>query len=379
MPSLARQIRLARDVGLKVVPALHRARRRYGASWPFLLGRMRTLLRRRFKPGYAFTLGMLDPSYTEERLRESLSKRELVDLQDRLNPGPWTPLTLDKSLFYRYCALLGLPIPELHAIWFRANAGWSPAGSLRTIADWEDLFLRRVPGEFIVKPSEGLYGYGFRLFRREGDRFTDHHGVAMGVREILDRFREDPRFRSYVVQSRLTGHPELRRLSGTDALQCLRLVTLIGPDGAARVIHAHMKIIVGANTLDNIEAGKTGNIHGVVDLASGTFIGGNIMSLDGSGNSACTHHPGTGVLMAGVPVPCWREACELTCRAAPAFSPLRTIGWDVAITPEGPYLLEANNWYDPPPMRQGVSMRELVARLTEALPPPGPNAPAGTR
>jgi hypothetical protein len=37
----------------------------------------------------------------------------------------------------------------------------------------------------------------------------------------------------------------------------------------------------------------------------------------------------------------------LVFRAARLFLPLRTIGWDVAIAPDGPILMEGNAYWDP--------------------------------
>jgi hypothetical protein len=46
-------------------------------------------------------------------------------------------------------------------------------------------------------------------------------------------------------------------------------------------------------------------------------------------------------------LPHWQEARKLAERAARLFLPLRTIGWDVALTEEGPLLLEGNAEWDP--------------------------------
>jgi hypothetical protein len=46
-------------------------------------------------------------------------------------------------------------------------------------------------------------------------------------------------------------------------------------------------------------------------------------------------------------VPCWDAACRLVRDAATAFLPLRTIGWDVAITDGDPVLIEGNVTWDP--------------------------------
>jgi hypothetical protein len=57
--------------------------------------------------------------------------------------------------------------------------------------------------------------------------------------------------------------------------------------------------------------------------------------------------PGTGAQVARRPVPFFEESCALVRRAAPAMLPMRTLGWDVALTPGGPVVLEANNWWAP--------------------------------
>ena len=51
--------------------------------------------------------------------------------------------------------------------------------------------------------------------------------------------------------------------------------------------------------------------------------------------------------LAGFRLPLWEEAKSLVARAATLFLPMRCIGWDVALTPSGPALIEANMWWDP--------------------------------
>jgi hypothetical protein len=74
----------------------------------------------------------------------------------------------------------------------------------------------------------------------------------------------------------------------------------------------------------------------------------------------------TGADLVGVAVPLWREARALAERASRLFLPMRTIGWDVAVTPDGPVLIEGNARWDPPPV--GSISGALLRRLRAARP-----------
>jgi hypothetical protein len=53
-------------------------------------------------------------------------------------------------------------------------------------------------------------------------------------------------------------------------------------------------------------------------------------------------HPVTGVRIAGRRVPAWDEVLALARRAHAAFPDQVAIGWDIAVLPDGPALVEGN-------------------------------------
>lgn len=55
-----------------------------------------------------------------------------------------------------------------------------------------------------------------------------------------------------------------------------------------------------------------------------------------------SEHPETGYSFLGIKIPYWEEAIELVETAAQKFSTISFIGWDVAITPSGPEIIEGN-------------------------------------
>ena len=87
-----------------------------------------------------------------------------------------------------------------------------------------------------------------------------------------------------------------------------------------------------------------GGIAATVDLASGelgqaqSFIVSEVMR-----GFAYDRHPGTGGQIAGIRLPRWDDVIELGLRAHTHFGGFHSIGWDIAITDEGPVLIEGNH------------------------------------
>ena len=53
-------------------------------------------------------------------------------------------------------------------------------------------------------------------------------------------------------------------------------------------------------------------------------------------------HPDTGEMLLGVEIPHWQELKEKVSSAAKELSEVPYLGWDVAITPDGVAIIEAN-------------------------------------
>lgn len=258
-------------------------------------------------------------------------------------------MTRDKGIFYRFCLANGVPVPALFAIFFKADAGWAAAGHrLKSSTDWQKLLDKQLPGEFVIKPATGSYSEAVNVFSRSGDGFRDFHGDVYQAQDIIDWMANHPRYDSFVLQARLQNHPELVRLSATQALQTVRVISFIDATGNCRILHAHFKPITGPHLSDTFLEGLIGNVEAPVCLSDGRLKSANRISGTGAGVLEVPVHPLTGRDFAGFQLPLWQEACELVMHTAPKFLPLRAIGWDVALTPLGPVILEGNSRWDPP-------------------------------
>jgi len=319
-------------------------------------------LKKAYSPQEAYMLGLLDPDLPDAETEKCCSKRALVRIQARLNPYSWLYVTEDKAIFYRHCMALGVPIPALYAFFYKKSSGWSfNQEILDSRKDWEKFFEEVVPPEFILKPAWGAYGEGVKYYKRSGGGLVDGYGKSTSARKIYEEMVSGP-YEGFVIQEFLKSHPELARLSGTPYLQTLRIATLVDSRLKPHILYSGMKIIAGKNIIDNFEYGRTGNLFARVEH-DGTLTPAVTFRSDGPGNVTFHEHPDTGVRIDGFRIPRWKETVSLAEETAVKFLPIRFVGWDVAITPNGSFIVEGNMWSDPANLIR--IMDEVLASIRE--------------
>ena len=81
-----------------------------------------------------------------------------------------------------------------------------------------------------------------------------------------------------------------------------------------------------------------------VDLATGRL--GPALRREGRLLAPTPRHPDTGVAIEGFQLPHWEAVADLARRAHDVARGMPAVGWDVAITPDGPVLVEGNTTFD---------------------------------
>jgi len=318
--------------------------------------------RQGFEYAEALRVGALDPALSEGARARFVSRHASLDAQAPLNGGNEVPaITGDKAVFYRYCGALGIPVPELLGILDTRGSGWgAPGRVLAGPADLAAWVAEDLPDEFVVKPSEGYAGKGVRLVGRAAGGALLVNGRRQTAAALWDELRRDPEFPVWIVQERLVNHPDLARMGGPQSLHGVRIATIVGRDGEPRVLFAMLKLALSGGASDNFLGGSTGNAIVEVDPATGR-LGPLTLPRDGpAGFRGLADNPLTGEPVEGRTLPYWQAACALVLDAAPHFLPARALGWDVALTPRGPVILETNIRWLPLPF---PSMRSVLDQL----------------
>ncbi len=153
----------------------------------------------------------------------------------------------------------------------------------------------------------------------------------------FDAFYEDLKNKdAWLLEKVLEQHPDNAAVYPL-AMNCMRLITLLDAKGVPHVIFATQKFGLNGRVVDNYGFGCR------VDLETGKICS---PGVSGDGSLAITYeeHPMTHVKLIGRQVPLFFEACEMVKKAALKVPQMRYIGWDIGITPDGPAIIEGNNY-----------------------------------
>jgi len=330
-----------------------RAPGRYRIGWGTALRSFLGLvLSQKYSPHEVLMLGLLDPS---SLVREPMfvSKERLLSTQSRINPRNCFPYTEDKLVFFQRCIDNVLATPRVFAAFCQGRVLPNAVPVITRSPELLALMAEGAPRDFVFKPASGVHGRGVLLLRFEGATFSTPDGSLYDADALLAHAKRSV-YRDWLFQERLLPHRDLVELSGTHYLQTARVVSYLDPTGCVRVLFAWLRIIAGNTAFDNFNFGASGNLVGTIDVATGQLKHVLSAAPDGLGLIEFACHPRTGRPFAGFSVPYMPETHDLVTRAAHAFAPLRTVGWDVAITDDGPSLVEGNVTWDPLPTRDDL-------------------------
>jgi hypothetical protein len=195
---------------------------------------------------------------------------------------------------------------------------------LENSAEKTDLLLNHPSGLIVLKDSLGQAGRAVEVKKTAG--LTSGAMVNYMQSKGYDLAEE------YVVQ-----HPDMSNLSPS-GLNTVRIITQVDK-GQVDFLGARLRISVNS-AVDNMAAG---NLAAPIDLSTGIVNGPGVYSDITKTDEQV--HPITGVSIIGFQIPYWQEVCQMARDAALFDSRNRSVGWDIAITPNGPELIEGNhNW-----------------------------------
>lgn len=204
-----------------------------------------------------------------------------------------------------------------------------------------EAFLDRNP-VFIYKPQIGQCGEGIaKIVTAEIEDRKAFFDKAMEAKACLEEL--------------VKQHPDWEALC-PGCVNTLRIIT-----GAAKgqswILFAATRIGSGTSVADNFHMGGSAVL---IDMETGKLTG---TGLDKKLNEhTCS---ATGIRYDGYAVPYWEEIKQLCLDAALVNDQIHFVGWDVAVTPDGPLLIEGNrgSGFDLPQVLTKRGMKDMLKNL----------------
>jgi hypothetical protein len=323
--------------------AMRWVRQTHGKSALRQFAEILPLLRRPnlLQPKDYYLNGLFRPEFDSAIRRTYVSHAGSHELNLRLSPVhalSYHGLTFNKILAGALLERLGVRTPPLRA-WFPGEPGLPGARPLRTVADLAEWLSD--PGSLpcFGKPVFSSNSIGAAAFLEISDdrrqiRLGDGREVAIDA-VCAQIARDFPR--GYIFQPLLRQRPEVEALNGP-AVGALRVVTLrvsAGPE----VLYTVLKMPPAGAMFDGAANRRT-NAMALVDPGSGLIL--RAQDMGRMAPAALEAAPATGQDLAGVVLPDVAEAVALACELHRHFPTHGVLGFDVALTVDGPCVTEVN-------------------------------------
>jgi hypothetical protein len=237
----------------------------------------------------------------------------------------------DKFVFGQFASSLGISTPKNLALLDRKNVTWLDRDD---IVPLESLTEPDAPGlNGFCKPRAGMQGDGvFPLRIDQGRFFVADKPVS------LDELRTRLSGR-FLFQQRIDQHPLMSQLNA-NCVNTMRLISFCSDDQAT-VLHGVLRVGVPPSNVDNWAAG---GLIVRINLDRGELRGDGFFKPGAGGRTPV--HPVSGIRFDGFKLPHFAAAMAMVKRLHEYLPHIYSIGWDVAISTDGPVIVEGNDDWD---------------------------------
>lgn len=243
-----------------------------------------------------------------------------------------TCILRNKLYFDIFAKGIGVRTPQIKAYYFQGNMFIWKNGFVR--AAFIDL-ITVGDGELFCKEIEGECGAGIFILTIAGNKMFKN-GDEISIQELQSLIGKS----DYLFQEIVKQHPKMSELY-SGCLNTVRLVTVRSmKDGELHIIPSILRIGANGSYVDNT---SQGGIAVGFDLESGALHQYGFQKP--KFGSRLESHPNTHVRFSDFTIPFIKEVEEQAFHFHSMLKDIQSIGWDIAIGPEGPIFIEGNdNW-----------------------------------
>ncbi len=264
--------------------------------------------------------------------KEYLSSKEVdkITLSKNLHHFQYASLLRNKLAFALHMERNKVAIPSLisynlgHRFFYQSNMHVvTDVPSL--ISYFEGIFDKTGKHKVFVKIMAEMGGKGAYLITKEN------------LKKEINAYADHILNNDCIHQDVIEQHQDINVIYPY-SINTIRFDSYLDKKGTIHILSAFMRFGAGGAVVDN---SSSGGMFVRVNLATGKLQGKSYRQMKYGGRRLAAH-PDTDIVFNDFQIPYFLEACELV-KNAVSVIPDRYIGWDIAITPSGPVIVEGND------------------------------------
>jgi hypothetical protein len=281
-------------------------------------------------PMYYFSRFLYRKEYVNYKDYISTKDYNKLINSNRIQNELFVNILQNKLLFALFCEKNDLPAPKLlgynsNNYFFKNKKQITLKSNSELVHFFIQIFEENTIDRIFVKSIYTKGGKGIFLLSRE----TLKNQVADIQNELLSG--------SFIFQECLIQHQDINDIYPT-SINTLRIDICIDNNNKAHLLGAVMRFGVAGNVIDNR---SKGGFFVSINESQGCLMKKGYKQM-GFNGAELLQHPDSGFEFEGFKIPYFDESLSLAINMSHMI-PNKLIGWDIAITPNGPLIIEGNH------------------------------------
>jgi hypothetical protein len=300
---------------------------------------------------FYFTYGFDRAKMTRERIKEEYIT-PYSQFQKRINQlnfqnpryddfhGKLTGrvITGDKFYFNIFLERFGIPTPKVYCyIKDKSPLYFNSMFSIVTTRSANEQLKAFFSNDMdaFAKPSDGQLGQGIFSLRIENRKaFADGKEISMD--DLIQRVVSA----DYLIQERIYQHPKMATFCPS-CINSIRLQTVMDLDGNVHPFGAGVRMGRMGSSVDNW---AKGGVFVGINMEKGCLMDRGF--LKPQYGTSTKEHPDTHIVFKDFEIPFYQEAIKAAVKLHKYLYRCHSVGWDIAITENGPVFIEGNGWWE---------------------------------
>ena len=274
-----------------------------------------------------------DAKYSAQDKRRFISDSVVDNVTIACGDLQWRIMTDDKWICADMLQSAGFSVPRTLAVIDKSLRAFGKLPKIASAGALKDFLSGLNQYPLFAKANSGLGSFGaFMIAGIDGDNVLLEQAEPISFEDLFAKRIGD---RTFLLQACIDNHPAIKAITKYTAT--VRTVNMVKPDRVWTPF-ALLKIPAGKSIADNYW--RPGNLLANLDVETGAIT--RVVRGKGVELEEVPHHPDTGATLVGLQLPHWRKLREVNEACARLFAPLHYHSLDIALTPEGPQIVEVN-------------------------------------